>query len=300
MTFDQLLKDKNDRLLSIPAELQTAVEKQQSEVLNGVIGKLSKLDLKDGQIKINSKNIKAVAEISDELKKVFLNDEYIKAVKEFSKEFEVQATLNSKIIEKGFGETVDPVASESYIQIAKRSAVDALTGSPIDSNFIKPVQGLLEQAVVNGASINETINSIRTFVEGSKDVDGKILKYVKQITNDSFAIADRSYTSILSDFLDNDWFYFSGSEVDNTRCFCEQRVGKYFHHKEIESWANGDNLGECNIGGGKWAGEIPGTNEKTIYSYLGGYNCMHSLIPVSEAVVPDSDIERARNLGFIE
>lgn len=298
-SFEALLREKNDRLDKIPLALQTVVEKQQKEVLNNILSKLSRLTTVNGQYKIDAANIRVISEISDELKSVLLNDEYLKAVREFSKEFEIQARLNSRIIEKGVGEIDSPVASEVYIQTAKRNAVDALVGSPIDANFIKPIQGLLEQAVISGASVNETISSIRTFVEGGNGAEGKIIKYAKQITNDSFAIADRSYTSIVSDYLGNDWFYYAGTEVENTRCFCKERVGRYFHYKEIESWGNGENIGSCNIGGGKWAGMIPGTNSATIYSYLGGYQCLHSLMPVSEAVVPEEDIERARDLGYI-
>lgn len=302
-SFEQLLKEKNNRLESVPLSLQSVVEKQQSEVVNQILSKLSRLKTINGQIKIDAANIRMITEISDELKKVFLNDEYLQAVKEFSKEFEIQASLNSKLIEKGFGSIDSPVASEIYIQTAKRNAIEALIGSPIDTQFIKPIQSLLENAVVNGSHVNETMEAIQTFVKGAASTEGvnsgKILKYTKQITNDSFAIADRSYTSIVSDYLGNDWFYFAGSEVDQTRCFCHKRVGNYFHHKEIESWGNGDNLGECETKSGKWAGMIQGTNSSTIYSYLGGYNCMHSLMPVSEAIVPESDIERTRNLGYI-
>lgn len=298
-SFEALLREKNNRLDKIPLALQTVVEKQQKEVLSNILSKLSRLTTVNGQYKIDAANIRVISEISNELKSVLLNDEYLSAVKEFSKEFEKQAFLNSKLIEKGLGETLNPVASEVYIQTAKRNAIDALVGSPIDANFIKPIQGLLEQAVISGASVNETISSIRTFVEGGNGAEGKIIKYAKQITNDSFAIADRSYTSIVSDYLGNDWFYYAGTEVENTRCFCKERVGRYFHYKEIESWGNGENIGSCNIGGGKWAGMIPGTNSATIYSYLGGYQCLHSLMPVSEAVVPEEDIERARDLGYI-
>lgn len=300
-SFESILRDKNDRLNDIPLALQTVVEKQQNKVINGILSKLSKLDVTaSGDIVISSKNIRVISDISDELKQVLLNDEYLKAVKQFASEFDKQAILNDKLISKGFGEITNPVASEIYIQTAKRGAVDALVGSPIDANFIKPIQGLLENAIVNGATYNDTIDSIRTFVAGGEGVDGKILKYAKQITNDSFAIADRSYTSIVSDYLDNDWYYYAGSEVKTTRCFCEQRVGNYYHYKEIESWGDGKNLGQCNTGNGQWQGQIAGTNSTTIYSYLGGYNCMHSLIPVSVAVVTDSDIERARSMGFID
>ena len=299
-SFEDLIKQKDKRLEEIPLELQTYAQKQQKKVLNDILSQLDKLDKVNGQIKINSKNLKAIAEISDELKSIFLNTDYLKAVKEFAKEFDTQATVNNKLFEKGFGKVDLPLASKSYLDIAKKNAVDALAGAPYETITIKPIQSILENAVVNGANISDTINSVRQFLEGNGESVGQIDKYIKQITNDSFAIADRSYTSIVADELDNDWFYYSGTVVDKTRCFCEQRVGNYYHYKEIESWANGENLGECNIGEGKWAGEIIGTNSSTIYSYLGGYNCLHSLIPVSEMVVGENDLNRARSLGYID
>lgn len=299
-TFEELVRLKDKRLEEIPLELQTLAEKQQSKILNEIISKLDSLDRVNGQIKINSKNLRAIADISDDLKSVFINKDYLKAVSEFAKEFDTQAGVNDKLIKKGFGEVATSTASESYLNIAKRNAVDALAGEPYVNISVKPIQSILENAVVNGASINDTIDSLRLFIEGNEGTASQILKYTKQITNDSFAIADRSYTSIVSEELDNDWFYFSGTVVDKTRCFCEQRVGNYYHYKEVESWGRGENLGNCDLGEGNWAGEIIGTNESTIYSYLGGYNCLHSLIIVSEAIVPESDIERARSLGYIE
>ena len=299
-SFEDLIKLKSNRLEEIPLELQTYTQKQQKKVLNDILAQLDKLDKVNGQIKINNKNLRAIADISDELKSIFLNDDYLKAVKEFAKEFDIQAGVNNKLFEKGFGSIDFPNASKTYLDIAKRNSIDALAGAPYETITVKPIQSMLENAVVNGANISDTINSIQQFIEGTDETVGQIDKYIKQITNDSFAIADRSYTSIVADELENDWFYFSGTVVAKTRCFCEQRVGNYYHYKEIESWARGENLGSCNIGDGEWAGEIIGTNESTIYSYLGGYNCLHSLIPVSEFVISESDIERAKSLGFID
>lgn len=297
MGLEQLIKEKSNRLNDIPLELQNAVIKQQKQVLDEILSLLNDLDVKNGQIVISKENLRTIERISDDLKKVFLNDEYLKSVKEFAKEFDKQALLNNKVIDSGLGEIVSPIASEAYIQTAKKGAVTALVNT---SEFITPIQTMLENAVVNGASLKDTINSIRTFATGNDKVDSKVLSYVKQISNDSFAIADRSYTSIISEYLDNDWYYYAGGEKQTTRCFCEERVGNYYHYKEIEAWGKGENLGQCNIGGGKWAGQIAGTNESTIYSYLGGYNCMHSLIPVSESIVPDSDKERAKKLGYLD
>jgi len=300
MSFESLLKEKSKRLEDIPLSLQTTLEKEQSRVLKEVLKDLSSLDTKDGVISINNANLKKVTEISDKLKGILLSEDYLKAVKNFSSEFSAQATLNNKIIKAGFGEIDNPIASKAYLDLAKKSAVQSLVGSAVDEQFSKPITSILESAVVNGASFGETIDALTTAIKGNGKTDSKFLNYARQITNDSFAVADRSFTSIISDALDAEWFYYSGTEIDTTRCFCENRVGKYFYYKEIESWGDGKNLGDCNTGGGSWAGQMKGTNSATIYSYLGGYNCMHSLMPVSEAIVSDSDIQRAKDLGFIQ
>lgn len=305
-SFETLLKEKNARLHSIPLKLQTVIEKQQQQVLDEIIAKLQTLTTVGGNLKINAANLKEIAKISDELKSIFLNEDYLKAVKQFAKEFSEQATINDVLIKKGFGAIESPVASKLYIELAKKNAIEALIGSPIDTEFIKPIQSLLEISVSNGASFKETMNGIRSFVEGSDGKESKIMRYAKQITNDSFAISDASYTRIVSDALDAEWFYYSGTEVDKTRCFCKERVGNYFHYLEVESWGEGKNLNlnnsDCttDIGGGKWAGMIEGTNSSTIWSYRGGWQCGHYFMPVSIEIVPESDIQRARNLGYID
>lgn len=300
MSLESILNEKNKRLESVPLAFQTSLERQQKKILLNIQSELSRLEMDGDRIAINSNNLKIVANISDELKTIFYSEDYLKAVKEFASEFSIQSELNLKLIKKTFGAVENPLAAKQYVDLAKRSAIDALVGAPADKDFIRPIQNILEQAVVNGSSFSETIDNITSFVAGGDGKESKILKYAKQITNDAFSIADRSQTSILSDYLGSEWFYFSGTEVENTRCFCKERVGNIYHYKEIESWANGENLGDCNIGNGKWAGEIEGTNASTIYSYLGGYNCLHSLMPVSIDFVSDSDIARAKKLGYIK
>jgi hypothetical protein len=298
--FTKLLKEKNKRLNDIPAEFLTVVEKQQKVILNDIINQLSSLTTVDGKIKINGSNLKEVVKISDELKSIFLNDEYLKAVKEFTGEFVTQANLNDKLIKAGFGEIAESPAAKIYIDIAKKNAINALTTNGIELNYISPLQSILEASVVNGASLSETIASIKLFVDGGEGEVSKILKYASTIANESFVIADRSYTSIIADYLDSEWFYYSGDEIQGTRCFCKERVGHYFHYLEIESWGNGANLGDCDLGGGEWAGMIEGTNSATIFSYLGGWRCRHSLMPASEFGIPEEDMQRAINLGFVK
>jgi hypothetical protein len=209
-----------------------------------------------------------------------LGSEYTSAVKDFAKEFDKQAKITNQIFRKGFDFT-DTKLQENLVKISKRSTSEILLDNIGDQRFSSLIAQEVEIAVSNGASFKDTVKAIRGLVEGDKEKDGKLLQYSKQIAHDQFAIADRSYTSAVADELDADWFFYSGNTIDSTREFCRKRHNKYFYYKEIEDWADEE-----------WDGKIDGTNEKTIYSTAGGYNCRHSIIPVSIFAVPKDVIRR--------
>ena len=78
------------------------------------------------------------------------------------------------------------------------------------------------------------------------------------------------------------YYLYTGGLLKSTRPFCKERNGKFFKKEEVQSWGDLDD----------WAGKMEGTNSKTIFQTAGGYNCQHSILPVSEAVVPKKVIER--------
>ena len=145
--------------------------------------------------------------------------------------------------------------------------------------------------VTSGAGFRESVASIRDFVEGTDTTNGKLLQYSKQIAHDQFAFSDRGYTNAVSDELEAEWYFYAGDEIPTSRCFCIERHDKYWHYKEIEKWGEGQDLGECKSGD-LWKGAHIDTNAQTIFVYLGGYFCMHSLQPVSIFVVPKEIVER--------
>lgn len=300
MTLKELLNKKNKRIYQVPSAFQKQLELGQQEQLDKVNSLISLLEFDGDNLKTSKKNLKIISELTGELRNAVLTSDYLKAVAKFGNEFIEQASVNKKLISLSIDAAIIPEVAKSYINSAKKNAIESLVGAPIDATFIKPIQALLENAVTSGSNTKETLANIRLFVEGDSKTDSKLLKYAKQITNDSFAIADRSYTNIVATALDIEWYYYSGGEFDTTRCFCAERVGNYYHYKEIEAWGKGKNLGDCNTGGGKWAGQIPTTDQFTIFTFAGGYNCQHSLMPVSIIVVPESDIKRAKKLGFID
>jgi hypothetical protein len=105
----------------------------------------------------------------------------------------------------------------------------------------------------------------------------------------------------VNDELGLEWFEYLGGEIPTTRPFCEHREGGIYHRGEIEAWGAGKNSAGINdIRNGTWAGRIDGTDSKSIFTFVGGWNCRHYLVPVPDRKVPESVKARARAEGFID
>ena len=64
---------------------------------------------------------------------------------------------------------------------------------------------------------------------------------------------------------------YAGGIVKGTREFCKNKVVKAFTDDEVRSWAKDD-----------WQGKNSNTTAQSIFTYLGGYNCMYVLLPISK------------------
>ena len=300
MTLKEIIVRKSKLLEAIPNKFLTSVERAQKQLFNEMVALLNKLELKDGNLVISEANYKIAAKISEDLKSVLLDSSYTEAVKDFSLEFNGLKEINDKYFNVAYPDYVAPQIGGVIIDNAKRQTLNALLSTAADTNFIDPISSVLDDAITSGASFLETLKSIRLTIEGGvnakgDEVDGKLLKYAKQIAHDNFAIADRSYTNSIADDLESEWFLYDGTEVADSRCFCMERKGKYYYYKEIEAWGRGEKVGEC---GKDWQGKNPNTNESTIYILAGGYNCLDSIMPVSISIVPLDQVKRAMNLGY--
>lgn len=291
-----LITKKSKRLKEVPEEFLSSVEKYQKKLFVNVLALLDNLK-RDGSGRIifsseDLSNLNVIQSIEQDIKTALLSSDYVKAVDSYAQEFNEQARLTSKYFKDLFESFQTSPAAEAVLARAKENAVTLLIGEPLDTNFLLPVKSLLEDSVQSGASWVDTVQSIRDYVEGNEDADGRLLKYAKQIAHDEFAITDRSVTNIIAEEVEAEWYFYSGGEVLATRCFCDERNGQYFHWKEIAAWGEGQNLGKCDLGDGTWAGERDGTNAQTIFVFAGGWNCMHSINPVSVFDVPMEVVQR--------
>lgn len=280
-TLSDIISDKVDRLDSVPEAFNSKVIKSQKDIFNEILSLLNQLERKNGEIVISSNNLKIIDTILDDLEQVVNQSEYVTAVAEFAKEFDKQATITKELYDKTFDQTEFNALQNAVLRAKKKESVELLLGGSLDATFYNPIRKALTDSVSSGASFKDTLQAIRDIVEGGDGKLGRLDRYSKQIAYDSFATADAAYTNAIAEDIGAEFYRYVGGVIKDSREFCKERAGKYYHYKEIEEW-----------GTEHWDGQSLGTNPQTIFILRGGYNCQHAIIPVAISSVPDDVIER--------
>lgn len=287
----EILKRKLKRLQAVPDTFLGRLKAIQREQFTLVVSKLKRLDLVSNSIAASRKNFLLIDTLREDLYHELLRSEYVDVVKDFATEFDKQKALNEDYYD------TTSVNGDASVSAIKRQTVEALITDSVKSNYLTPLESVLNNAVSSNAGFDETLKIIQLFIEGSDEVDGSIQRYSKQIAHDSFANSDRAYSNIVSDELGFEFYLYAGTEVPTTRCFCDERHGKFYHWKEIAAWGRGDNVGDC---GFPWQGMNRATNEDTIFNYAGGYNCLHTIAGVSIFDTPADVVRRNVENGNYE
>jgi len=306
MALKELIKERLDRLESVPESLKTVIDKENELLFKKMLEQLSRLESKDGKIVVSKRNLAIVNSIIDELKDSFFNGDYLDAIKQFAAEIQIQANLNNSILSATVGSFTDDLLYRNTIRAAQENALLLMDENAVTKNFFQPLQELLTTATISNISYLDAVEMLRQNMVGENSI---FSRYAGQIVKDTFAVSDRQYVQLTAKMNGIEFFRYDGGHVKETRVFCDERYGKIYHEKEIEQWgAFHKTSGEFTRpqflyetkAGIKiyWEGMNYDTNSATIKSFLGGYNCMHVLVPLATEYVPETDKSRAKALGF--
>ncbi len=233
-----------ERLTSVPDKMVTAADRAQINLLKEAEKLVSQMDIIDGKMVFNDKNIQLVQSISNQLESVILDEPYIESLTSFAKEFNTQAKINNSYFYQII-DTFEPQSVyQSTLKIAQKNAIDLLSQDAVTAQIISPIKNSLLSSVMNGGSFNDAMNAIREVATNTEASDGLLTRYVKRVVYDGFAVADRQYTKVISEDLGLEFYKYQGGEVADTRCFCEERHGNWYHKKEIQAWGDGKHVGE--------------------------------------------------------
>jgi len=156
-----------------------------------------------------------------------------------------------------------------------RSIENTLLQDGLTVSIKNPLVNILYQNINSGGQFSGFLQQVRDFITGNEEVEGRLYSYSRTYLSDALFDYSRAFQQAVTVDLKLEWYSYSGGVMDKTREFCAERVGNFYHQKEIEKWADLE-----------WQGKRAGTTSSSIFVFCGGYNCRHSLIPVHEKVVP--------------
>lgn len=277
----------NDQLSGIVERAESAlsksVTKTQRQLFEQMQNLLKGLELDaQGLIKQSGANRKLLAKVDRIFDKAVKQSGYYIALNKYVDNFSLVADANNKY----FGFILDNFTPDAhYLKSLQKTSISTienlLANDGLEVQLKQPLKEILNQNVNTSASFSDLLSQVREFINGNADREGKLLRYSKQISRDSLFNFSASMQESVSEKAGLNYYYFSGGLMDDSRPFCIERAGKFYSKREIEDWAKLN-----------WAGKRAGTTSSTIFIYRSGYNCTHSYIPVSEAIVPKEVIER--------
>jgi len=185
----------------------------------------------------------------------------------------------------------DKALYSQILEFSKQSAIINLLESGVDANFTQVILDRLNSGT--GQEFSELLDELRLLIEGGTVGGTKRLglleRYVKQVNTDALNQFTATYNTTISQDMGLSFYQYTGGLIKDSREFCVERAGKFFHKNEVDGWGL--------IPG--WQGRIAGTNPSNIYVNRGGWNCRHQIIGVLADFVPrDVIIRNVENGNF--
>lgn len=267
----------------------------QKQIYRDILTALKDLDVKNGTIQNNAKNINLIRGLQKKISDAVLSDKYVKDVKDFIKSFTTVSKIQNdyfRLIEKGW----KPFEALQEVKLLSiQSTTKSLTESGINANVIAKIEDLLLTNITSAVKYSDLVDQMREFIIGSPEKDGLLVRYTKGIVTDGLNQYSATYNKMVSDDLGLSWYMYTGTIIETSRCFCKALVKKkYIHQSELQDVVEGKfkeyEEMECDLNSktGLPQGMIAGTNADNFLVRRAGYSCGHQVPAVSSAVVPEN------------
>ena len=281
-------------------QFDSVITKTEKAMLSAAVNAIKKLDVDaSGNIRTTTANIKLLATIRTKLATVASNKEFMGGVKSVAnamdKLYKAQVEYYSKAFpQKTLGENAKK-KHQALQQIAISNVASGLSQSALTASVVEPLNKMLLRAVTSGAKYADLIDEFHKQLESSDDSTSALAKYAKTYATTAMTQLAGENNRLFTDDLGAEWFQYVGSVIETSRQFCELLTEKeYIHKSEIKDILNGyieidEKVHECEMNPktGLPKGLIEGTTEQNFQVNVGGWNCRHQLIPISELMVPE-------------
>ncbi len=287
MTFQDFLQGQAAADAGV-LELLEQMTALQERTASRIASILSDLEITNGNLVASEANIAKLSEVMNQIERNFVDEKWRNAVRNYVKTFDL-VDANATGWAGQIGKVDSNLMKALRTQYKQISAEYLLNAQSFSQTMLNPIAQEVGAYIATGSRYSDLVNSVSNIVTGGDTSDGAILGNARTTVNDLVSVYERTATNIASEQVGAEFFLYEGRPIQSTRPFCRERANKYYHKEEIASWADED-----------WEGKTDGTNRQTIFSYLGGYNCRHVLVPVRQSQVPAEDLQRMREKGLID
>ena len=241
---------------------------------------LERFELSDGSFVANSdKNAKLLTGLQSELASAINSSKYPSSVSAIIRSLPEIESLAGEIISSynnGFEVDYDRLGVGRLRMVQTEAIVQNMTGAGLDFEILQPVRDSINRNVFSGASVTETKNYLRDFLEKSdKDKFNRMARYANVWAQDGVLQYDGMiYDQFRNEYKPN-YIRYIGSLITDSRPQCVRWITKYPQGIPIDkltseiTWANNNG-----------SGMNKATSSSTFCTYRGGYNCRHKAIPV--------------------
>lgn len=293
----------------ILAELNEVQEKAPETFLKRIVSRvetfiwkqinrfISDSDQKGGFFLDSDTNLSLMTEISE-----LVDDAYIKSgvenvVNNYLEEFDVTESLVKELYRRTLssGSQKDLTKLFRETRVLKTQILDDITLSLLDKNVFKSnitneYRNILFESIVFNKKVSETRSQLRELIRTNDDGNSKLLRYTKQITQDSLAQYEGGLQDSIRTEFNLDGFSYTGSIISTSRANCVNLTctkrhpkfnGKFdaFKLKNTRGFRVSDIPRIIQVAKtGDSSGFNPLVTPSTFSLYRMGFNCRHSVI----------------------
>jgi hypothetical protein len=290
MTPEELAAKLESTIIAANEILGTGIKSVQNSLYPQIVKVLKDLELdEEGLILQNAGNRAIINKSLTVLDQKVASSQYQNLIENYLKTIPAVDALSVTYFE-ALSDAFKP--NRQFLASLQKQTVkqveDLLFNQGFEASVKIPLSNVLNTSINSGGHFTDLLDSVRTFIKGTTDIDGKLLSHTKTITKSILFNYSRAFHHAVSNDLGLVWYAYSGGLMRSSRDFCIDKAGHYYLKSEIETWPDQD-----------WAGKVSGTNASTIFIFAGGWNCSHSIIPVHESTVPEEDIISSKERGFV-
>lgn len=251
-----------------------------------------------GKLKPTVKNMNILTSIKNKMLRIILNEKYVDQAREFMRSYNDISTLQNeywKLNERTFKPT--PILREIK-NLAITTTADKLGEAGIGVGVGDKIMDILRTNITSGGTLRQLREQL-TVATQDTETPSILRRYLTQVTTDSINQYNAQYTQQVSNDLGYQWYAYQGSDIKTTRPFCNAMTDfRYFHVSEIPRLLRAEGLTYENPKTGNREavpinkktglpnGMIEGTTPENFFIRRGGFQCQHSIRPVSERLVP--------------